>query len=291
MKLTIFTPTYNRAALLPRLYESLLSQTRGDFEWLIVDDGSVDDTETAVKQFAAEGKVTVRYMKKENGGKHTAHNLALNYARGEWFFCVDSDDQLAPKAVERILASLECVPPEVTGLAGYKVDVKGRLLCALLAEDMRPCGLFSLMHRGAKGEYALLFRTEVLKRYPYPEIKGERFVTESVLYDRLELAGHTVCPVDGVLQICEYQPDGLSSDTYRLMAQNPTGYQIYHAQRIDLALSWKERIGHCTRYQAFRAMSKNKENDYQGRYRLLAALMRLPGLAGAYYYRNRAESI
>ena len=139
------------------------------------------------------------------------------------------------------------------------------------------------------GEYALVFRTQVLRAHPFPVFQGETFVTESVLYDRLEMAGYTLVSLDAVLQICEYQPDGLSSSTYRLMARNPTGYQVYHAQRIDLAVSWKERVGHCIRYQAFYAMSGDARYRYQGPHRVLAALMRLPGLAGAYYYRNKAE--
>ena len=92
MKLTVFTPTYNRAVLLPRLYGSLLCQTCHEFEWLIVDDGSTDDTAKAAEIYIGNGNFPVRYVKKENGGKHTAHNLALEYAQGEWFFCVDSED-------------------------------------------------------------------------------------------------------------------------------------------------------------------------------------------------------
>ena len=291
MKLTVFTPAYNRAEFLPRLYESLLQQVQGEFEWLVVDDGSSDNTEHMVQEFATENRVPIRYVKKKNGGKHTAHNLAVKEAVGEWFFCVDSDDFLAPSAICNILKALEVADHQVAGLVGYKEDSKGDLLCTRLPQGAAG-GMYSLMNQfGGSGEYALLFRTDVLRTMPFPEIRGERFVTERVLYDRLELAGHTLCVLDKVLQVCEYQPDGLSSNSYRLMAQNPTGYQIYHAQRLDLVSSWKERLGHAVRYQAFSIMSKNERYRYRGKYRWLTELMYLPGAFSAYYYRNKAESI
>ena len=105
MTLTLFTPTYPRSPMLPRLYESLRDQTCHDFEWLIIDDGSADDTADVVQSFTGEGTFPVRYQHKENGGKHTAYNLALELAAGRLFFCVDSDDYLAPDAVERVVSA------------------------------------------------------------------------------------------------------------------------------------------------------------------------------------------
>jgi glycosyltransferase involved in cell wall biosynthesis len=100
--ITIFTPTYNRAYSLRRLYDSLCKQTSNDFEWLVVDDGSTDDTENLINSFIADGKVDIRYFKQANGGKHRAINFGVREARGELFFIVDSDDQVTPDAVEWI---------------------------------------------------------------------------------------------------------------------------------------------------------------------------------------------
>ena len=125
--LTVFTPAYNRAVTLPRLYESLLRQTCFDFEWLIIDDGSSDDTSRLIHSFTGEGKFPVRYVYKENGGKHTAHNLALEEAEGEWFLCVDSDDTLAPDAVEMVTQTPARIigKDHVTGIVapGRKADL------------------------------------------------------------------------------------------------------------------------------------------------------------------------
>ena len=102
MMLTIFTPTYNRVDLLPRLYQSLIEQTERDFEWLIIDDGSTDKTEEYVNSIIKEKKIHIRYYWQKNSGKQSAHNNAVGLARGEWFFCVDSDDFLESTAVKKL---------------------------------------------------------------------------------------------------------------------------------------------------------------------------------------------
>ena len=103
IKITIFTPTYNRDYIIINLYKSLLIQTLKDFEWLIIDDGSTDNTELLVSSFIKDNKINIRYIKQQNGGKHRAINKALEEAKGELFFIVDSDDQLVDNAIERIL--------------------------------------------------------------------------------------------------------------------------------------------------------------------------------------------
>ena len=102
MFLTIFTPTYNRAYILPNLYESLVNQTSKDFEWVIVDDGSTDETESIVKKWIAESRICIKYIKQENQGKHIAINTGTEHADGELFFIVDSDDSLKNHAVSTI---------------------------------------------------------------------------------------------------------------------------------------------------------------------------------------------
>lgn len=291
MMLTIFTPTYNRAALLPRVYESLLRQSDRDFEWLIVDDGSTDGTKEVVERMMAEGRMEIVYHRKDNGGKHTAHNAAVELARGDWFLCVDSDDMLAHDAVAHVTKAICHLSERDCCLAAHKEDRgTGHWLGTPFPEgDRERCGMYGWNCQGAAGEYALAFKTSVLKQFLFPVIPGERFVGECVLYDRMELAGYTVCPLNDVLEVCEYQPDGLSDRFYRLMLSNPVGYQIYHGQRIDLVRSLKERMGHCIRYQAFRRMKRDDHYRYAGPHRGLTALMWLPGAVGAMYYKSKAK--
>lgn len=287
MMLTIFTPTYNRVKLLPRLYESLCSQENQNFEWLIIDDGSTDNTAELVKEFIAEQKVNIRYIQKINGGKHTAHNVALEHATGSLFMCLDSDDTLAKNAIQIIENSLFHLTSNDCGFIAYKNDVNGQQLCGDLScngWDHRTIYKYS---RQAGGEFAFVFLSDKLRQYPYPEIINERFCGECVVYDQLDLAGYTVCPLCETLEICEYQSDGLSKSFYRLLSQNPTGYQIYHAQRIDLVTSFRERLRHAISYQAFLRLSGRDNYLYGGRHKLLAALAWLPGQLGAMYYKKK----
>ncbi len=287
MFLTIFTPTYNRAKLLFRLYKSLCSQSSKNFEWLIIDDGSNDDTEQVVSLFIAEQKLNIRYIKKENGGKHTAHNRAIAEANGELFFCVDSDDWLVPNAVELIETYSKQLQHSDYAIVGYKSLENGTLLCREFRNQAGHIGFYSLAQQGITGEFSIVMKTDAIRKKPFPVIAGEKFSTEAVLYDAMDLEDCTVCPCPHVLTVCEYQEDGLTSNIYASLANNPTAYQIYHMQRIDLVKSSKERARHAIQYQAFRHLSKNSDYLYAGKHCLLVRLAYLPGLLGAFYYQQK----
>lgn len=282
--LTIFTPTYNRAAMLPRLYNSLKCQSGMDFEWLIVDDGSSDDTKSAVDGFITEAKFPIRYYWKENGGKHTAHNFALDKAQGEWFFCVDSDDILAPNGLEMIAKAVEQIDGD-KGIVAYKSDQLGNRLSDAFPDGYTYAKMneLTLIHQ-CKGEFSLVFPTSVAKEYPFPIFAGERFVTECVVYDRMDL----VCPMyllPQVVTICEYQTDGYSQNANAVMAKNPNGFCLYFMQRIDIVPSWVSRLVCAGKYWCFRLIAKNKDLRYRGKHRFLCALGLPVGLVFRIYYK------
>lgn len=284
MTLTIFTPAYNRAAMLPRLYESLLSQGRFDFEWLIVDDGSTDDTEQIAQRFTGEGCFPVRYVRKENGGKHTAHNLALMLAQGNWFFCVDSDDYLASDAVSEIIRVLKELEPD-QGIIAYKADPAGKLFSKVFPDGLSITRLNELMiTRGCNGEFSLIFPIKVIRQYPFPTFAGERFVTESVVYDRIDPLCEMVL-LPKTVTICEYQADGYSQNANGVMARNPSGFCMYFMQRIDLMPSLVSRVSCAGKYWCFRWIAKNGDIPYSGRYKLLTYLSAPLGLIFRAYYK------
>lgn len=284
MKLTIFTPAYNRAEKLTRLYRSLQYQTCRDFEWLLVDDGSTDRTPELAREFVREQDFPVRYVRKENGGKHTAHNLALKEARGEWFLCVDSDDYLADGAVAALLAFLhERDLPE--GVVAYKTDIRGSRLSGAFPEEPDRVKLHSLaMDYGCAGEFTLVFRTAFAKEYPFPVFPGERFVTESVIYDRMDREGWFAL-LRSVITICEYQADGYSSNFAKLMKSNPNGFCLYFLQRIDLQRRFLPRLVCAGKYWCFRSISGNRELEYEGPHRITVTLGRILGPVFRLYYK------
>ena len=121
--ITIFTPTYNRAEFLAPLYDSIKNQSSKDFEWVIVDDGSTDNTYSAVAEIinSHDGSFPIRYFKKPNGGKHTAINMGVNVEEGELFLILDSDDELPPTAIETIEKRYKMIMANKTlsGVCGY----------------------------------------------------------------------------------------------------------------------------------------------------------------------------
>ena len=187
---TVFTPTYNRGAVLHRVYESLLDQTFRGFEWLVVDDGSTDDTRERVTQWSREAWFPVRYFHQPNAGKHVAFNRAVREARGDLFLVADSDDAFLPHALERFRYHWLAIPGErrecFTGVAALCLDVHGRVVGDRF--PVSPLDADSLAvryHYRVGGEKWGFHRTDVLRRFPFPEVPGERFVPESVVWHRI----------------------------------------------------------------------------------------------------------
>ena len=266
MKLTIFTPTYNRCNLLPRVYQSLLNQGSLDFEWLIIDDGSTDITKEVVDSFLNNGKFPVRYYRKNNGGKHTAHNTAVDLASGDYFMCLDSDDWLADNAIYNLLNVLdECSPYE--GVIAYKVDETNKLL-----SDVFPVGLSKTttveltLDCDCNGEFVLVYPTLLLCNNHFPVFKGESFITESVLYDNLSKQCF-MCLLPKVICVCEYQNEGYSKQINKVMKNNPAGYCLYFMNRIDLQRTIGKRLICAGKYYCFRWFAKKQVIKYNGNYR------------------------
>jgi glycosyltransferase involved in cell wall biosynthesis len=270
--------------MLPRLYESLRSQTTSDFEWLVVDDGSTDDTDKLVRQFASEAGFPVRYRYKENGGKHTAYNLGLELAEGKWFFCVDSDDFLAPDAVERIVSATKELSQE-QGIIAYKQDTAGKLLSGSFPEDVRFVRFNDLTQRyGCDGEFSLIFSTDLARKYPFPVFSGEKFVTESVVYDWISEECEMLL-LPRAVTVCEYQQDGYSQNANAVMGRNPSGFCLYFMQRIDMMPSLVSKIVCAGKYWCFRWISKNKTLRYTGKNGFLCTLGWPVGLIFRVYYK------
>lgn len=280
--LTIFTPTFNRAEKLKRLYDSLLSQSDENFEWLIVDDGSTDNTNEIVKGFS-DNKFPIRYYQKENGGKHTAYNYALEHANGEFILCVDSDDWLSENAVRMISQTLSKENANI--IMSYKSDQNGKLLSNPFPSIVNRAGILELSYfYHCTGEFSLIFRTEYARKYPFPVFKGERFVTESVVYDRMFVSEKAVL-LPEVITVCEYQNDGLTSNLNRIMKANPAGYCLYFMQRIDYHKTFFQRFITAGKYHCFCQFAGKQRSKYTGKYPITVTLAKPLGLLFLLYYK------
>ena len=232
-RLTIFTPTYNRAYTLPKLYESLCIQTFHDFEWLIVDDGSTDHTRELIDGWIKDGKINIRYIYQENAGKMMAHNMAVKISDSELFMCADSDDYLcSAQVIEGIISfwdvhnkSHNC---DICGIIAFK-EIGQRKMS--FPEGMSIAHLSELSERGFKGEVALVFKCDVLKRYPFPKFPNEKFVTDVYIYDQIDREYRFLLYPQHV-QHCRYHEDGYSYHYMELLFANPLGFRAYHNQCV-----------------------------------------------------------
>lgn len=220
-KFTIFTPTYNRGYILANLYEDLKKQTYKDFEWLIVDDGSTDNTKELVEEFKNEGILNIRYIKKENGGKHTAINTGVREANGEFFFIVDSDDGLMPDSMELVEKEWEKLDNKeefcgVVGLCARKED--GQTLGTEIPKEHKISHFAQLYYKfGVKGDKTIVFVTDILKKYPFPEREGIKFLPESVVWYEISKYYKVTC-INKHMIIREYLEDGLTKNILKKSA-------------------------------------------------------------------------
>lgn len=236
-RVTVFTPTYNREDSLPRLYESLRRQTCFDFEWLIIDDGSTDHTPSIVHNFQEKDNMfPIRYYQKENGGKHTAINYGVDRAHGLLFFFVDSDDLLTERAVERLIEWERTIEDrtQFAGVSGNKGDLLGNLLGETFDGEKIDATNLERQTLRILGDKAEAYYTDVLRQYPFPVIEGERFMTESVVFDRIGAAGLKIRWVNEVIYLVDQRQDGLIAQGNRRFANNPKGYALSVLQTMDI---------------------------------------------------------
>lgn len=232
----VFTPTYERAYILPVLYDSLVAQTSHDFVWMIVDDGSTDDTEELVASWIERGDIRIDYVKTANGGKPRAINLGVERCTSPLFFVVDSDDWLVPGAIEHVLKRWATIADQdryagIVALRGTDDHTPMGTWMPEGAHDVRMWDLHESM--GFRGDTSLIHRTEVLRDYPYDVAPGETFIAESSVYFRLD-EKYVMLADNTILTICHYLPDGLTSNFVANAKRNPIGYwkhKRYCAQR------------------------------------------------------------
>jgi glycosyltransferase involved in cell wall biosynthesis len=259
--LTVFTPLYNRINTLKRTYESLKRQTSKDFVWLIIDDGSTDNPYEIIKEWIKiNNGFEIKYVYKENGGMHTAHNTAYENIDTELNVCVDSDDYMPDNAVELIVNCWN--KNKNKGYAGIIAldfaDSTKKVIGKELPTDKESTTLMGYYNNGGFGDKKLIYRTDIIKATPpYPVFDNEKYVALAYKYYlidekyELKILNECVCIVD-------YQMDGSSTNMYRQYVRNPKGFAFWRKEQMKHSINIKQKFKACIHYVSSSLIAKNK---------------------------------
>lgn len=258
--LTIFTPAYNRAYTLPLGYEALCRQTCKDFVWLIVDDGSTDNTRDLVEGWIAENKIPIRYIYQENQGMHGAHNTAYKNIDTELNTCIDSDDFMPDDAVEKIVRFWKTHGSnKYAGIIALDADKKGNIIGTSFPTDMKTTTLAGFYAKGGRGDKKMVYRTDVIKQYPdYPLFEGEKYVSLGYKYELID-QHYELLTLNEPLVIVEYMPDGSSMNMFRQYIRNPKGFAFIRKSSMQLAPTGRRRFIEAVHYVSSSLISGNRK--------------------------------
>lgn len=280
----VFTPTFNRVGLLEVLFESLRNQTVYDFEWLIVDDGSTDSTAQVIAHFDELAEFPIRYVYQENSGKQIASNLALTLCQCPIFFCVDSDDSLVDDAIENILDQWREIElrSDLAGMVSLRGTSPDKPLGTWMPKGIKEANTWDLYNElGFKGDASMIFKTEVAKRYPYPVVEGECFISECISQNEIA-KNYSMKLLDKVLVVGDYQPGGLTDNSFRLIVENPKGYCLVKKQSIEMARHFVQKCYHTCLYLAAARIAHEEKPIRAAPSPSIAALCLIPSFAAQY---------
>ena len=257
--LTVFTPTYNRAYVLKQCYDSLCRQTCKDFVWLIIDDGSSDNTKEIVEKWMAnDNGFEIRYVYKKNGGMHTGHNKAYELIDTELNVCIDSDDFMPDDAVELIVNFWkENKDSSYSGILALDVYKNGQVIGKELP-NKKSTTLSGYYQNGGQGDKKLIYRTEIINKYPpYPEFEEEKFVPLDYKY-LLADQDYELLIMNKPVCVVEYMEDGSSKNMLRQYYKNPRGFAFMRKVHMKYDKEFLKKFKTCVHYVSSSFISKNK---------------------------------
>jgi glycosyltransferase involved in cell wall biosynthesis len=289
--ITVFTPTFNRAFCLHQVYESLCRQTSTDFEWLIIDDGSTDNTKQLVETWIQESKVEINYIYQKNLGMHGGYNTAYQNITTELNVCIDSDDYLTDQAIEKIIAFWKKNGNNTySGIVGLDATVDGKILGKEIPNNIISSSLEDLYYKHKiTGDKKLIFRTDVVKQFPkYPIFENEKLVPLGSLYLQIDKKYELLC-MNEVLCIVEYLEDGSTRNIYKQYVRHPRGFQYSRTIEMKFSKFFKIRYKAIVHYISTCFLLK-EYNIFKANYNVLLTISAIPfGLLLYIYikYRNK----
>ncbi len=243
--ITVLTPTFNRAATIERLYNSLESTLATNFEWLVIDDGSADDTAKRIRDLQKNASFPVRYQWQTNGGKHMAINAGVEAAKGDWVFIVDSDDAVTPDSLAQIEGAInQDVGSEHVGICFRKELFSGEWVGREQARCPDRPLVMSPTEAGHffQGDLAYVFRRDVLAELPFPKIEGEKFVPELYIWNQVADRGAILFYPNVSIYRCDYLDDGYSRNFKRNLRRNPRGFRLFYVSQIRRERTWFRKV-------------------------------------------------
>lgn len=272
--LTVFTPTYNRAYTIHKCYESLKRQTNKDFMWLIIDDGSTDNTKEIIDGYIKEGIIDIKYIYQENQGMHGAHNTAYENIDTELNVCIDSDDYMPDDAVEKILKFWnENKREDLAGIVGLDCYVDGSIIGSKFPDKLQQSTLFELYHKhGVIGDKKIVYKTELTKKYPYPIFEGEKYIGLAYKYYKIDLE-YELALMNEILCVVEYMEDGSSKNMLKQYRNNPKGFAFYRLENMkNPNASLKYKFKECIHYVSSSFIAKDKTFIIKSNQKILTLL-------------------
>lgn len=290
--ITVFTPTFNRKDCLHLCYGSLCKQTNKNFIWLIIDDGSTDDTYDLVKSWLSiDNGFEIKYIFKENGGMHTAHNKAYEIIETELNVCIDSDDYMTENAIQDIVDCWKNIKNKknVAGIIALDIFKSGEIVGNLLPNNKDYITLSDYYSNGGKGDKKLIYRTDIIKSIPpYPVFEGEKYVGLAFKYDLidqnyfLKIMNKPVCVV-------EYREDGSSNNMFSQYINNPKGFAFFRKSKMVTSKKTKDKYKNCIHYVSSSILSKNKKFIKESPLKLLTILAIPMGLLLTIYIKLKVN--
>ena len=274
--LTVVTPTFNRAYILDKCYKSLKQQTNKSFIWMIIDDGSTDNTEELVNKWINESLIEIIYFKKSNNGKASALNMALDHVNTEYFVCLDSDDIFTNDAVEIALQELSKISDDkkVCGILALRNALNGEVLGGKrIPTNVHYATVMDITDKyNIRSEFIQFYKTSIITKYRFPVIQGEKFISPE--YISMEINRKYLFNISqSKFCICEYLPDGLTQNKIKVIRDNPKGYTLVKRQSFELSVSFRARVKHGIMFIAGSMLSGDKKIVKNSPYKIMTILL------------------
>lgn len=284
--ITVFTATYNRGHLIQRIYQSLLRQKEFNFEWLVIDDGSQDQTEDLFNDWTSrDNPFEIRYYKQENRGLIRTLNRGIELARGEYFAKIDSDDYVVDDYTTNIskwVASIEN-STSIYAVSGVRVTPDGIPLKGKWPDIPRELGFVDAtdLERAAydlDADMCEAWRTDVLRNYPFPVWNSEKFAPEQIVFNQIALDGYKIRWYPVAMSICEYQDDGLTKGSRKLEIQNPMGYAMMYNHKLKYDIPFAQKLRCAMQCTALSIVGRNPQYIFQGNMPIATLAALVPGI-------------